>query len=211
MSDATVASALRSTARLVVIEAPAGCGKTYQAAQYALEAARAIQYGRVLILTHTHAACDVFASRTRESRSYVEIRTIDSLIGLIASAYHLALGLPAETGTWARTRPKGYEELASKVARLVRASPIVARSIALRFPIIICDEHQDASPHQNTVILAFFEAGAMLRIFADPMQRIFGGKKKAELESEITAQQQQWAELSRRADARDALDFPHRW
>ena len=62
MSDASVANALRSNARLVVIEAPAGCGKTYQGAEYARDVAPLIGRGRLLILTHTHAACDVFAS-----------------------------------------------------------------------------------------------------------------------------------------------------
>lgn len=63
MSDASVAAALRSTASLVVIEAPGGCGKTYQGAQFAAEAA-ADSESRILILTHTHAACDVFSERT---------------------------------------------------------------------------------------------------------------------------------------------------
>lgn len=61
MSDSTVATALRSTAKLVVVEAPAGCGKTYQGGNYARDIAGEIGDGRVLILTHTHAACGVFA------------------------------------------------------------------------------------------------------------------------------------------------------
>ena len=40
---------------------------------------------RLLILTHTHAACSVFAERTRGGAG-VEIRTIDSLITHIATA-----------------------------------------------------------------------------------------------------------------------------
>src|SRR5258708_7774147 len=113
MSDTSVASALRSPARLVVVEAPAGCGKTFQGAEYARDVAGKIGAGRVLILTHTHAACDVFASRTRGIDGRVDIRTIDSLIGQIAAAYHLALGLPADTGAYARSRKEGYSELAT--------------------------------------------------------------------------------------------------
>ena len=64
MSDDSVRAALRSDKRLVVIEAPAGCGKTHQGADYAREIANAGN-GRLLILTHTHAACSVFAERTR--------------------------------------------------------------------------------------------------------------------------------------------------
>jgi CRISPR/Cas system-associated endonuclease/helicase Cas3 len=87
VSDASVRAALRSDEMLVVIEAPAGCGKTHQGADYALEMAGTSK-GRLLILTHTHAACSVFAERTRGVGSLVEIRTIDSLISQVANAYH---------------------------------------------------------------------------------------------------------------------------
>jgi hypothetical protein len=122
MSDISVANALRSQARIVVVEAPAGCGKTFQGAEYAQEIAGKIGGGRILILAHTHAACDVFARRARGKEGHVEIRTIDSLIGQIAAAYHLSLGLPADTATWARSREDGYAELAAKVMLLCTRS-----------------------------------------------------------------------------------------
>ena len=56
MSDESVHAALRSDAPLVLVEAPAGCGKTHQGADYARDVA-AGQTDRLLILTHTHAAC----------------------------------------------------------------------------------------------------------------------------------------------------------
>ena len=77
MSDASVAEALRSDAHLVVVEAPGGCGKTFQGASYARDVAPTLGQGRLLILTHTNAACDVFASRTKGMSRRVEIRTID--------------------------------------------------------------------------------------------------------------------------------------
>ena len=101
MSDASVHSALRSDAPLVVVEAPPGCGKTHRAADYARDVAAA-GVGRLLILTHTHAACSVFAERTKAVGSRVEMRTVDSLIGQVAGAYHLGLGFPADTAAWAR-------------------------------------------------------------------------------------------------------------
>lgn len=102
MSDASVAAALRSDARLVVIEAPAGCGKTFQAAEYAREAASAVRQGqRILILTHTHAACSVFTARTKGAGPRVQIGTIDSLIVQIATAYHHVLDLPFDVSAWA--------------------------------------------------------------------------------------------------------------
>src|SRR5262249_18283289 len=68
-----VRAALRSDAALVVIESPAGCGKTHQGADYAREVAAASGSDRLLILTHTHAACSVFSDRTKGSGSRVEI------------------------------------------------------------------------------------------------------------------------------------------
>lgn len=102
MSDEDVAALLDSAAPLVVVEAPAGCGKTYQGANHARRMASSSPHGRVLILTHTHAACAVFAKETRGARNRVEIRTIDSLITQIAAAYHKSLDLPADPSAWVR-------------------------------------------------------------------------------------------------------------
>ena len=207
MSDAAVSVALRSSARLVVIEAPAGCGKTWQGAQYAQEIAGALGDRRVLILAHTHAATDVFASRTSGAGRCIEIRTIDSLIGQLASVYHRALDLPPDTGVFARSKKDGYRELAAKVANLLCGSPMISQSIAQRYPIIICDEHQDASADQHSIIMGCQMAGAAVRVFGDPMQRVYGSNKKDEIEADL----HRWEELKLNADAFAQLDVPHRW
>jgi DNA helicase-2/ATP-dependent DNA helicase PcrA len=206
MSDASVAAALRSAASLVVIEAPGGCGKTHQGALYAADAA-AESKSRVLILTHTHAACDVFATRTAASQNKVEIRTLDSLIGQIGSAYHASLDLPADVGMWSRTNDDGYSRVAGKIAHLLDKKPIIARALARRYPLIICDEHQDATAAQDQIIFALHKAGAHFRIFADPMQRIFGGRNAAAIAAEI----KRWTDLKDQAEAFEELDTPHRW
>jgi DNA helicase-2/ATP-dependent DNA helicase PcrA len=206
MSDASVAAALRSKASLVVIEAPGGCGKTFQGAHYAADAAANTE-SRVLILTHTHAACDIFAERTAASQSKVEIRTLDSLIGQIATAYHTSLNLPADVGVWSRANEDGYNRVAAKVAHLLEKKSIIASALARRYPLIICDEHQDATAAQDQIILALYKAGANLRIFADPMQRIFGGRNAAAVAAEI----KRWTDLKDQAEAFEELDTPHRW
>lgn len=162
MSDSSVANALRSGARLVVVEAPAGCGKTYQGSNYAKDAAEGLSHARVLILAHTHAACDVFADRTRGCVGRVEISTIDSLICGIANAYHSSLGLPADCGAWARKERDGYRNLAAKVSRLLRSSKMVASALARRYPVVICDEHQDATLDQHALAIACRDAGRHL-------------------------------------------------
>ncbi|MEJ7928254.1 UvrD-helicase domain-containing protein [Sphingobium sp. AN641] len=206
MSDASVAAALRSAASLVVIEAPGGCGKTHQGAHYAADAAASAQ-GRILILTHTHAACDVFATKTKASRSKVEIRTIDSLIGQIAGQYHVPLDLPPDIAIWARANKDGYDKVAAKVAHLLDKKPMIAKAVARRYPLIICDEHQDSTHAQHQIILGLHGAGAHLRVFADPMQRIFGSRRAAEIAAEV----KRWTDLKEQADQFEELDTPHRW
>jgi hypothetical protein len=206
VSDDSVRAALRSDAPLVVVEAPAGCGKTHQGADYAREIAAAGGSSRLLILTHTHAACSVFSDRTKGAGSRVEIRTIDSIIAHIAAAYHDGLGLPADTAAWVRQREDGYAELALKVAALLKRHPMIAASMAQRHPVVICDEHQDSSGDQHAVIMTLLSQGARVRVFADPMQKIF---KENTLDGSNPAYD--WAELTRQAQAFEQLDTPHRW
>ncbi len=208
MSDTTVATALRSNHRLVVVEAPAGCGKTHQGAAYAADASRQLSGGRVLILAHTHAACDVFVRRTPKLRSRVEVRTIYSLIFGVAAAYHRVLGLPPDPAMWAWTEKKGFEQVAAKVARFLKAAPAVERMLARRYPVVICDEHQDASADQHAVAIALHRGGSALRVFGDPMQTIYAGNRK---KADSDADDARWEAVKGEADAYEVLDHPHRW
>lgn len=208
MSDETVAKLLRSNEPLVIVEAPAGCGKTYQGAAYARDAVSFIGSGRLLILTHTHAACAVFAERTQGAGSRVEIKTIDALIAQIATAYHKPLGLPRDLSSWAwHGNGQGFDIMATKVAAFLRLQPMVSRTLAQRYPIVICDEHQDSSVDQHTVVMALRDGGAVLRIFGDPLQRIYGAKKT---DKATRTDRERWESL-KASGATDKLDFPHRW
>jgi DNA helicase-2/ATP-dependent DNA helicase PcrA len=89
---------------------------------------------------------------------------------------------------------------------LLNKSPMVARAIAQRFPIVVCDEHQDCNEHQHAIALALMDAGALMRVFADPMQSIYGGKGKA-----AEAAARRWLDLKSKADFVEKLDTPHRW
>lgn len=206
MSDDSVHAALRSDAPLVVIEAPAGCGKTTKGADYAREIAVADATNRPLILTHTHAACSVFSDRTKGVGSRVEIRTIDSVIAHIASAYHAGLRLPADIAAWVRQHQDGYTELALSVATLLQRYPMIAASLAQRHRIVICDEHQDSSGEQHACVMALLAHGARLRVFGDPMQKIF--RERARASTYVPCD---WDALTRQAQVFGQLNSPHRW
>lgn len=207
MSDASVAAALRSEAPLIVVEAPAGCGKTYQAAEYTHWLASNGHQWQVLILTHTHAACDVFRGRTKEVQRRLHITTIDGLVAQIASMYHLALGLPPDAAAWARSQPSGdgFEKLAQKASELLSASQAVRSTLAARYPVILCDEHQDTNAWQHHIVMSLHNAGAKLRVFADPVQAIYVKKQ------ERSAHNQRWETLCKQANAVEELDYAHRW
>jgi DNA helicase-2/ATP-dependent DNA helicase PcrA len=206
MSDASVSAALRSQDPFVVVEAPAGCGKTYQGAEYARQIATAASSQRLLILTHTHAACSVFAERTKGIGSHVEIRTIDSLIAQIAGAYHRGLNLPADIATWVRQDHDRYVQLASRVDVLLKKHPMISDALAKRYRIVICDEHQDSSGDQHSILMSLLPSGVKLRIFGDPMQQIFKDSTIG-----LGAAACKWTELQSRANSYEQLDFPHRW
>jgi DNA helicase-2/ATP-dependent DNA helicase PcrA len=208
VSDASVAALLRSDEPLVVIEAPAGCGKTFQGADYSRDVSHTLGQGRLLILTHTHGACGVFAERTRGVPGRVEIRTLDSLIGQVATLYRRALGLPENLTTWAyQNDGAGFEIMAEKVAGYLERHPIIRQALASRYPIIVCDEHQDASEAQHRTIMALRLGGARLRIFGDPLQAIFANGKS---DNSMAAALAQWEKLKSIA-AYDELAHPHRW
>lgn len=199
MADAAVAAALRSAARLVVIEAPGGCGKTTQGASFAADVCQTLGPGRLLILTHTHAACGVFGERTR-GLSGLEIRTIDSLIGQIAEAY-------PEPGVMLGALPD-YDRSGRWAASLLRRRPFIADMLARRYPMVICDEHQDASAEQHAVVEALHGAGAKVRAFFDPMQRIYGAGATT---AQGQADDERLAAFQAAADVSESLDVPHRW
>jgi hypothetical protein len=207
MKDEDVAKLLRSDEPLVVIEAPGGCGKTFQGSSYARDVVATLPRGRVLVVAHTHAACGEFRKRTRDVGSKVEIKTVASLATEMVSIYHKALGLPPDAESWAwKNNGEGFNEVAEQCAELVTRSPMIGAALARRYPVVICDEHQDCSAEQHAMLMALHRGGAKARIFADPMQRIFRRLSA----KEARADAERWEKL--KANGRHAeLETPHRW
>jgi DNA helicase-2/ATP-dependent DNA helicase PcrA len=206
MSDREVAEALRSDARLVLIEAPAGFGKTFQGAEYAKDLLPSLYRERLLILTHTHAAREAFASRTGNFGNRAEIRTIDNMITSIASVYHKAIGIPPDASTWAFQQGQdGFRKLAAKVALFLKETKTVASALSSRYPYVVCDEHQDSNEAQHEAIFSVHKAGSLMRVFADPMQAIYESSKS------FSSWSNRWTTLCSIAGKPFELDTPHRW
>ncbi|MBL4867821.1 MAG: UvrD-helicase domain-containing protein [Pseudomonadales bacterium] len=205
MKDEDVERLLLSQERLVLVEAPAGCGKTYQGAKYADIESSALAAGRLLILTHTHSACGVFSERTKGNKKRVDIITIDSLIVQIAATYYKILSIPCDVSAWARSTKDGFDVLAHKVEQLLSNKSIISQALVSRYPVIVCDEHQDTSKAQHKIILELFKAGAKLRVFGDPMQALYANTKK-KFEETIA----NWKEL-KALGSYAKLEVPHRW
>jgi hypothetical protein len=83
---------------------------------------------------------------------------------------------------------------------------MLSAALARRYPIAICDEHQDCSGDQHALSMALLAYGSRVRIFGDPMQRIY--KEKALIGASEPCS---WAALAAQADAFEQLDMPHRW
>jgi hypothetical protein len=83
--------------------------------------------------------------------------------------------------------------------RLIAEQPTVRRAMQIRYPVVIADEHQDASAIQEALIR---ELGDVHVVFADPMQLIHAFRGA------------DWARLQRHlveADETLELRTPHRW
>ena len=197
---------LRSQTKVVCVVAPAGCGKTFEACKYALEVAESLATGeQVLFLAHTNAAVQEFRIRTRKLAPRVDASTIDAFCLELLLPYAARLGLPTPL-QHRLGREEGcvpFEDLARFVGELLKRSPSIANLYAGRYPVIILDEHQDASEHQHGAIqLIGCARRVRLRIFGDPMQAIFEDDERARVS---------WNAVESCAEIRAELDFPQRW
>jgi len=77
-------------------------------------------------------AADRFARRDPHDRG---------LIGQVAGAYHLGLGLPADTATWARRNKDGYAHLAAMVSAFMERHSMFAVALAGRYPMTTIQRH----------------------------------------------------------------------
>jgi len=201
VSQDTARAALRTSTPVVVIEAPAGCGKTHEAASLAVDlGSRLGPRQEILILAHTNAAVQEFRARVRKADVRARALTFDSFAFELVSMYAAALGLPSPLRV-DETSGVPFALLAPKALELLRRAPSVSRALAQHYPFVVLDEHQDARAEQDAIARQLAAHGSrLLRIFGDPMQAIF------EQDSSID-----WEAIRRTANLYDELDEPRRW
>jgi hypothetical protein len=192
---------LHSVAPIVMIEAAGGCGKTTRAAKYAREAAKLLSSGKVLLLSHTHAACGEFQRKCATRGTKIDVETCDGFCLKVIAGYARPLALPAPIESHLGRHEGGvpFAELSSKTVELFRRAPTVARVVAAHYPVIVLDEHQD---QHETVRLLQEIGNTRLRIFGDPMQAIHPANDDGYVK---------WDALWAAADDRGSLEEPHRW
>lgn len=196
---------LHSDAPVVAVEAAAGCGKTWTAAKFAREASERLPTGKVLLLSHTHAACGEFQKRCLGTGSKISVETCDSFSLRVVEPYVGALDLPFPLGDRLGHSRDGvpFSLLSQKAVELFLRSPTIAKAVAAAHPTIILDEHQDSSCSQHRMIMLLREIGnSKIRAFADPMQAIHPDDDDGYVD---------WESFSASADVREPLTEPHRW
>lgn len=194
---------LHSAAPLVVVEAAAGCGKTWTAAKFAREMSARLIHQRVLLLSHTHGACGEFHRRCVGPGLRIDVETCDSFALKVVGPYAAALGLPYPFDHLVGRAGLPFETIRAKAADLVQRSPTVARLISARYPLIILDEHQDASLTQHQLVMTLMTVGgSRLRVFGDPMQALHSGSGEDYVDWDAL-----WASCSDRRE----LTEPKRW
>lgn len=192
----------------MLVEAPAGTGKTFEAVGLALDTAADLPEGReILLLTHTNAAAAEFGRRVKAgTRPRVRTMTLDAFATEVLTPYAAALGLaaPLRPGPLGSKVPgtTDFARLAPTVVELFDRSPVVARCLARHYPLVIFDEHQDARTTQHEIARRLRAAGARIRLFGDPVQAIYDN------EADPTVR---WELIEREADISLELEEPHRW
>jgi len=93
-----------------------------------------------------------------------------------------------------------FDDLGALFWRLLDAQPTVAAAYAARFPVVIADEHQDASALQDAIVRRF--GARRLVVLADPLQLIHGYRG-----ADLDRLRRHW----RDSGAHHRLSTPHRW
>jgi DNA helicase-2/ATP-dependent DNA helicase PcrA len=156
---------------LLLIEAPAGYGKTHEAVHAAQQIAPTLPSGRkVLFLTHTNAARETFNRRLRGGAAVM--KTIHSLAAELVELYAAPFELPRPLDPF-HGQP-AFREMIRLATAVLERRPEVALGLAARHPAILVDEYQDCDEDQHHFVQMIAAAGpTRVRLFGDDLQTIY--------------------------------------
>jgi DNA helicase-2/ATP-dependent DNA helicase PcrA len=178
-------------ARLGMVVAPAGCGKTHLLVETILSSPA----GRTLVLTHTRAGVAVIRSRLAEkSIRTARVATLDNWCGWIASR------LPKMSG-YVPTGTNSDYSAARAGTLAVLDSDAVRRALAATYDRVLVDEYQDCGNRQHQIVMKLAEAVPVVG-FGDPLQRVFDFNED---------RPPPWADVIGAFGTRCDLDCPWRW
>ncbi len=201
MDDSDLLSLAHSDAPKVALEAPAGCGKTHSVVEIArTQAERNRRSGRVLVLAHTNAAVDEVRRRSRAEGLRVDATTFDAFAFGIVRDYSDVVGLRPGFRPGPSDQDVSFAVLCDLLGELLTRAPSVAVALSARYPLVICDEHQDASQSQHNAVAELAELGTRVRLLGDPLQAVF--------EDSST---QAWRDAKSWASLGGELTVPRRW
>lgn len=209
---------------LTLIEAAAGCGKTHDAATYAIEASKTLEAKQeVLLLAHTNAAVQEFRRRIAHEKARVRTTTIDSFCLELVKPYAIPLNLPFPLVVGPYETVK-HSDIPPKLKELWTRCPSMLALVAQHYPVIVFDEHQDVSHVQNELLdLLYSTRKVEIRVYGDPMQAIFDDNKPSKQKETEQLQlsffgnkehlnsTEIWQNIKNKSN--DVLQFktPHRW
>ena len=201
MDDDDLLALAHSDAPRVALEAPAGCGKTHSVVEIARNyAQRDDRDRRILVLAHTNAAVEEVRRRSRAEGLRVDATTFDALAFGIVRDYSDIVGLEPGFRPGEGTQDVSFARLCELLGELLTRAPSVAAALSARYPLVICDEHQDASQAQHNAVVALAETGSRVRLLGDPLQAIFEDSSSQPWEATTS-----WASLG------GELTVPRRW
>ncbi len=177
-------------ARLGMVVAPAGCGKTHLLVETILSSPA----GRTLVLTHTRAGVAVIRNRLAEkSIRTARVATLDNWCGWIASR------LPEMSGYVPTGTSSDYS--AARIGTLaVLGSDAIRQALAATYDRVLVDEYQDCGNRQHQIVMKLPQAVPVIG-FGDPLQRVF----------DFNEDNPSWADVIAAFDVRWDLDCPWRW
>jgi AAA domain len=178
-------------ARLGLVVAPAGCGKTHLLVETILSSPT----GRTLVLTHTRAGVAVIRSRLAEkSIRTARVATLDNWCGWISSR------LPKMSGYTPTGTPKDYAAARLGTLAVLRSSAI-QQALAATYDRVLVNEYQDCGNRQHQIVMKLAEAVPVIG-FGDPLQRVFDFNED---------RPPPWSDVIAAFGSRWNLNVPWRW